>query len=80
MSYGSFHDLPNLTPASLDDRLQVLERLLRLSLDASLDELARRWVDPKRPRAEEQIADAHGLRVWADCRRSVCIGAIGASQ
>lgn len=36
-TYGGLHDLSDLAPARLDDRLHVLERLLRLLLDTALN-------------------------------------------
>ena len=71
-TYGGLDDLAKLSASSLDDGLEVLERLLSLSLDAALDDLHRGGVEGDAARAEEEVAGLDTLRIGPDGSRCLC--------
>ena len=71
-SYRYLNDLPNLTPASLNNALQILERLACLGFHTALNEIASLGVDAKASGNEHKGWAHDALTIWPKWLRCIC--------
>ncbi len=72
LAHRRFDDLPNLTPAGLDDIFQVLQGLARLRLDAAFNKRAGLWIEAEAARHEDERRAHDGLAVWPNRGGRIC--------
>jgi hypothetical protein len=71
-TYRCLDDLPNLAPASLDNTLQILERLSRLRFHTALDECAGFGIEAEASRDEHKGRAHDGLTIWPNRLGCIC--------
>jgi hypothetical protein len=70
-TYGCLDDLPNLAPASLNNALQILERLACLGFRTALNEIASLGIETQASRNEHKGRAYDSLTIWP--KRLRCI-------
>ena len=71
-TYRRFYDLPNLAPASLDNTLQILERLACLRFHTTLDECSGLGVEAEASGDEHKGWAHDGLTIWPNRPGCIC--------
>ena len=66
--HGGLHHVSEGELLVIKDGLHVFEHALGLGFDVASDEIAIGGADGDLTSAEQQVADAHGMVVWADGR------------
>lgn len=64
--HGGLHHVGEREFLVVEDGLHVFEHALGLGFDVAGDEAAVGGIERDLARAEQQVADAHGMVVWAD--------------
>ena len=71
-TYRRLDDLPDLAPASLNNALQIMERLACLRFHTALDECTGLWIEAEAPGDEHKGWANDGLTIWPNRLGCIC--------
>jgi len=72
LAYRCLDDFPDLAPASFNNTLQVLERLVSLRFDSAFDKCTSVGIEAEAPRDEHKRWAHNGLAIWPNGLRCIC--------